>query len=100
MNRSLDRLPLLVLGTIFPQRATGVTMTDFDELYAAFKLEQTQRDALLKLGDMSSFRTWTARLKVETVVIESGERRILSKEETHAELVGTSQGAGAGRQYL
>jgi hypothetical protein len=75
-------------------------MTDFDELYAAFKLEESQRDALRKLSDMSSLRAWTARVRVETVVIDGGEKRILSKEESHAELVRTSQGAGTGRQYL
>lgn len=76
-------------------------MPIFEDLYAAFQLEPSQREALQKLADLSSLGTvQSTRLMVETAIIDGGEKTVVSKEETHAQLVRAPQGVGASRQYL
>jgi len=62
----------------------------FEDLYEAFRLEPAQREGLQKLAGLGSLgKQQSARLLVETVVINEGERTIVSSEETHTQLVRT-----------
>lgn len=76
-------------------------MLNFEHLYAAFHIEPAQRETLQKLADLASKGpVQSTRFMVETAVIEGGKKTIVSREETHAQLVRASQGVGPSRQYL
>ena len=60
----------------------------YEKLYEQFQLTPSQRENLRSLTD-SPFREAPKldRFIVETVIVEGGERRIISKEEQSAKLV-------------
>ena len=74
-------------------------MPTFENLYEKFQLEPSQRESLQNLAGLASLdQQQPACLLVETVVVNEGERTVISIEKTYAQLVKTHQGNWATRQ--
>jgi len=63
-------------------------MPSIEEKYKLFQLNEGLREHLCKLSDSHfPFLSAPSRVVVETVVVEGGERKIVSEEEQDAKLV-------------
>ena len=63
-------------------------MCDFERLYERFEISSEKGDSLRRLAESPLHRPRpTARVVVETVIVENGERRIVETEEQNAKLV-------------
>lgn len=63
-------------------------MTDFDQLYDRFEISIEKSDSLRRLAEPPLHLPRPKdRVIVETVIVENGERRTITKEEQGAKLV-------------